>query len=123
MSQNILIVESEPWLGDHYQRIFEKHGFSVDRASHAYAAIDIIDEKPPVAIVMSLMLNGPGALALLHELQSYVDTGSIPVVVCTSLSQVTLEELQPYGVQRLIDSASMQPNDVVGAVRSVLYQS
>lgn len=123
MSQGVLIVESEPWLGDHYQRTFEKHGFSVTRASHAYIAIDMIDENPPAAIVLSLMLNGPSALALLHELQSYVDTGDIPVVVCSSLPQISLEELRPYGVQRLLDSTSMQPNDVVGAVRSVLYRS
>lgn len=119
---HVLIVESEPWLGDHYQRTFERHGYTISRATNAYTAIEMIDEQLPAAIVMSLMLDGPSALGLLHELQSYVDTAAIPVIVCTSLSRITEDELRPYGVHRLIDSTMMQPEEVVGAVRSALYK-
>jgi len=120
MSQIVLIIESEPWLGDQYQQGLEREGFEVTRASNAYTAIDMIDQQTPVAIIMSLLLNGPGALGLLHELQSYVDTADIPVIVCSSLPNLHLDELQPYGVQRLINTTTMQPGDVAAAVRSVL---
>ncbi len=119
-NQSIMVIESEPWLGDHYQRQLEAHGFSVVRASHAYAAIDLVDENPPSAIIMSLLLNGPGALNLLHELQSYVDTADIPVVVCSSMTDLDIDELRPYGVQRIVNSRIMQPSDIVTTVRSVL---
>ncbi len=119
MSATVLVIESEPWLGDHYQRQLESQGFKVTRASHAYDAIDRVEEDSPVAIIMSLLLNGPGALNLLHELQSYSDTADIPVIVCTSIDELSLEELEPYGVHRIINSVTMRPSDVVHAVRSV----
>jgi DNA-binding response OmpR family regulator len=116
----VLVIESEPWLGDHYQRQLEAQGYTVARAFNAYAAIDVVDEKQPVAIIMSLLLNGPGALNLLHELQSYTDTADIPVIVCTNLPNIELEELEPYGVKGLLNTASMKPSDIVATVRSVV---
>ncbi len=35
----VLIVESEPWLADHYQRTLERQGFAITRASNAYSAM------------------------------------------------------------------------------------
>ncbi len=116
----ILIIESEPWLGDHYQHVLERHNFTVARAADGHTAIDMIDDSPPSAIVMSALLHGPSAFALLHELQSYTDTGKIPVIVSSSFSDLTLDDLRPYGVHRLINSISMHPQDIVAAVRSVL---
>lgn len=115
----VLVIESDKWLGDHYQRSLEKHGYEVLRTPNGHEAVDIIDDHMPVAIVMGLLLDGPTGLALLHELQSYVDTAAIPVVICTALSDITLDDLEPYGVQRLINTMTMQPNDVVAAVRGV----
>lgn len=114
----VLVVESEPWLADQYQQGLEGGGFAVFRASNGYSAIDIIDEKQPVAIVMGLMLDGPGAVGLLHELQSYVDTAVIPVIVCTNLPNLDEQVLRAYGVVSIIDSTTMKPDDVVAAVKS-----
>jgi len=119
MAANVLIIESEPWLGDHYQQTMERHGYTVMRATDGHSAIDMIDDNPPQAIIMSVLLHGPSAFALLHELQSYIDTAGIPVIMCSSLSGLVLDDLRPYGVQRLLDSSSMQPQDLVAAVRSV----
>lgn len=119
MTTTVLVVESEPWLGDHFERTLARQGFGVVRASNAYSAMDVIDENLPSAIIMSLSLSGASSLALLHELQTYVDTGKIPVIVCSNLQQLNIDELRPYGVQRLIDSAVMTPDDLVAAVRSV----
>tara|TARA_B100001245_G_scaffold100968_1_gene73452 strand:+ start:1142 stop:1522 length:381 start_codon:yes stop_codon:yes gene_type:complete len=121
-SNTVLVIESEPWLGDHYQRQLEADDFTVVRATNALVAIDIIDETPPVAIVMSMLLDGPGAFNLLHELQSYRDTASIPIITCSKTSDLEIEELRPYGVTRIIDSTTMELNDVVFAVRSTLAE-
>lgn len=120
MSQNVLVIESEPWLGDRYQSALEKGGFGVIRASNAYTAMDLIDDNPPIAIVMNLLLDGPGAIGLLHELQSYVDTASVPVIVCSSSPNLDVEELRPYGVHRLVNSSVMRPADLAATVRSVM---
>lgn len=120
MSQKVVIIESDQWLGDHYQQTLERQGFAVERASHAHSAIDVIDTIIPDAIVLNLTLSGTSGIALLHELQTYVDTTVIPVVVCSNLPDLAGETLRPYGVHRVLDSRSMVPGDLVAAVRSAL---
>lgn len=120
MTQKILVIESDPWLGDHYQRVLERHAMAVLRASNAYSAMDVIDNKIPDAIVMSLGLSGSSSIALLHELQTYTDTARIPIIICCNTNNLSLEELRPYGVHRLIDSTTMQPEDLVAQVRSMM---
>lgn len=120
MTGPVLVVESDTWLGDHYERQLTRHGFVVARAGDPYTAIDVIDEVRPSAIVMSMFLAGSSGLSLLHELQTYTDTARIPVIVCDSPTHFTLDELRPYGVQKLLDPLTMLPDDIVMAVRSVL---
>ena len=68
-----------------------------------------------------MLLAGTTALALLHELQSHTDTAKVPVILCTNLADgLDLEELAPYGVRRIVDKTTMQPDDIVAAVKSVL---
>lgn len=117
----VLIVESEPWLGEQFQRVLQKHGFETELTSNAYSAIDIVDTMQPDIIVMGLLLSGAGGLGLLHELQSYTDTAKVPVIVCSDeTATISLDDLRPYGVLRVLDTGSMQPDDLPAAVRSVL---
>lgn len=116
----VLVIESEPWLGDHYERTLRKNNFHVMRAADPYTAMDMIDEKQPTAIVMNLLLSGASGLGLLHELQTYTDTAKIPVIVYDQAQQFAADDLQPYGVKRLLHLQTMQPGDVVAAIRSVL---
>ena len=120
MNKKVLIVESEPWLADHYQRTLERQGFVIERASNAYSAMDSIDDNLPDAVLMNVSLSGASSIALLHELQAYADTGSLPIIVCGHAGDLTIDELQPYGVKRLVDSMTMRPDDLIAAVRGVL---
>ncbi len=119
--QTILIVEDDEWLAEQQARVLEKAGYKTSVSPHAIAAIDAIDNILPDAIVLDVLLSGSTAFALLHELQSYADTGTIPIVLCTNLAKdMTLEDLRPYGVRRILDKTTMEPVDVVTAIRSVL---
>jgi DNA-binding response OmpR family regulator len=120
MSQKVFLLENDKWLGDQYQQTLETAGFKVTRTTDAYDAMDMIDDDLPDVIVMSLLLSGAGAVGLLHELQSYVDTAKLPVIICTTQSSVSLEDLEPYGVKRLLNSSTMKHDDLAAAVRSVL---
>ena len=121
MSQHVLVIESEPWLGERFEQTLTRAGFGASVTSNAYSAIDMIDDTKPDVIVMRLLLSGVGGLGLLHELQSYADTAAIPVVVCSdAVSELSLEELRPYGVRRILNTAVMRPDDLAVAVRGVL---
>lgn len=117
----VLVVESDPWLGEQFQRTLKKHDFAAELTSNAYSAIDVVDDFRPDIIVMGLLLSGAGGLGLLHELQSYTDTARVPVIVCSDMAAlISPDELQPYGVVRVLDTGVMQPDDLPATVRSVL---
>jgi CheY-like chemotaxis protein len=119
--QSVLIVEDDAWLAEQQLGILAKAGFDVTISPHPIAAIKAIDEIRPDVIVLDVLLTGSTAFTLMHELQSYGDTGNIPIVICTNLaSDLSLDDLKPYGVQRILDKTTMMPDDIVAAVRSVL---
>jgi two-component system OmpR family response regulator len=117
----ILVVEDDVWLAEQHIRVLEKAGYSVTVSPHTIAAIEAIDDIHPSVIILDVLLPGTTAFTLLHEVQSHSDIASIPVILCTNLaSDLKLDDLRPYGVKRLLDKTTMEPSDIVSAVRSVL---
>ncbi len=118
---NILIIEDDQWLAQQQKAILEKAGYHTSISPHAPAAIDMIDLLKPDCIVLDILLPGATGFTLLHELQSYADTGTIPIILCSSLTpDIKKEDVAQYGVKRLLDKTTMTPDDLVTAVRSVL---
>lgn len=117
----VLLVEDDQLLARQFITVLEAQGYSVKHARHAAEAIQHVDIAMPDIIILDLLLPVTTGIALLHELQSYEDTQGVPIVVCTSMADsIRLEELQPYGVQRLIDKTTMQPSDLGAAVRALV---
>lgn len=117
----VLLVEDDPWLAELEVKTLSEAGFLVTHAPHAPSAIVKIDEVQPDVMILDVLLTGSTAFALLHELQSYDDTGELPIILCTNMAEsVKLEDVQSYGVKRIVDKTTMKPDDLVAAVRSVL---
>ncbi len=117
---DVLIVEDDLWLAEQFQRTLEASGFTAVHVANGHSAMETIDEVAPKVIVLDVLLTGGTAMTLLHELQSYIDTSTIPIVLCTNLaSQISLKDVASYGVRRILDKTTMQPDDIVTAVRSV----
>jgi two-component system OmpR family response regulator len=118
---SVLVVEDDKWLAEQYERVLSRAGFRTTIAPHALAAIHAIDETHPDAIILDVLLTGSTAFTLLHELQSYDDSGAIPIIICTNLaSDLKLKDFQPYGVKCILDKTKMVPDDMVVALKSVL---
>lgn len=116
----VLIIEDDAWLVEQFKRVLSDE-YNVKDTTNAWAAIDLIDELKPEAIILDVLLTGSTAFALLHELQSYGDMGMIPVILCTNLAaEMSVDNLKPYGVVRVLDKTSMHPDDLKTAIRSVL---
>lgn len=117
----VLIVEDEAWLAEQQRMLLEKAGYEVEISPHAHAAILQIDTFKPDAIILDVLLPGGTAFALLHELQSYDDIGSVPIIICSgAVGDIPMSELEQYGVKKVLDKTSMKPEDIIGALRSVL---
>ncbi len=121
MTTRVVVVEDDAWLAEHYLRILRRGGYETYHAAHALGAIDIIDDVRPHAILLDVLLTGTTALALLHELRTHADLTAIPIVLATNLAdQIRLEDVESYGVKRILDKATMHPDDITAAVRGVL---
>lgn len=117
----VLIVEDDRWFADGHRARLEAAGYDVAVAAHAHEAIALVDATLPDVIVMDVLLAASTAFALLHELQSYTDTGLIPVVLCSNVAdQFDAVSLAPYGVRRVLDKTTMHPDDIVAAVKACL---
>ena len=120
-ARSILVVEDDEWLGEQHERTLKAAGYHVDVVAHALAAMDMIDNTLPDAIILDVLLAGPNAFTLLHELQSHADLASIPVILCTNSAQdLADEDIAAYGVRQVLDKATMRPDDVIAAVKKVL---
>jgi twitching motility two-component system response regulator PilH len=117
----ILIVEDDEWLAQQHQRMLEAAGIRSDYVAHALAAIDAIDTARPDVLVLDVLLAGPNAFTLLHELQSHSDLAGIPVIFCTnSADELVSEDVAVYGVRYILDKTTMLPGDLVASVKKVL---
>ncbi len=120
MKKLVFIIEDDLWQANQYQLILEAAGYDVQSFDNGVSAIAAVDETRPDVIILDMLLAGTTGLTLLHELQSYTDTGEVPVILCTNLADdIKLSDVVPYGVQRVLDKTSMQPYDLVTAVRSI----
>jgi DNA-binding response OmpR family regulator len=121
MTQRVVVVEDDVWLAEHYLRVLRRAGYETYHAGHALGAIDMIDDVKPHAVLLDVLLTGTTALALLHELRSHADLADVPIVLATNLAdQIALEDVAGYGVKRILDKATMHPEDVIAAIRTVV---
>lgn len=117
----VLLVEDDVWLAELEASVLSKEGYEVQVAHHAPAAIELVDVFKPDVMILDVLLAGSTSFALLHELQTYQDTKHTPIILCTNLAdQFTKEQLEQYGVQRVVNKTTMHPSDLVVAVKAVL---
>ena len=118
---SVLIVEDDDWFAEQQMRILKKAGYHVDRVTHGLDAIEALDESLPDILILDIFLPGTNVVTLLHELQSHEDLASIPVIICSnSAAELSQEMLQTYGVRHIVDKTTMQPSDLVAAVKREL---
>lgn len=117
--KHVLIIEDDAWLADSYGRMIEGGGFEVSTVQYAEAAIDILNKIPIDLILADMLLDTNTVLPLLHELQTYTDTQQIPVIVCTSLDNPSVDVgvLHGYGVVSVLNKATLTPEQLLLSVR------
>lgn len=119
--KKILVVEDDEWLAEQYERILSKNEYEIFMVNNALSAMDVLDNSKIDAIVLDILLPENTAFELLNELQSYADTGCIPVVVCSSLAgEISFDDIKPYGVVGILDKTVMAPNDLLLELTKIL---
>lgn len=122
MSQpTVLIIDDEAWQRGIYERLLTKAGYRCRQATHPAEAIALVEQATPSVIVLDALLEGNTAFVLLNELQSDATLAAIPIVLSTNIAaDLSLRDMAPYGVRRIIDKTTAHPADIVTAVKAVL---
>ena len=119
--RNILIVEDDEWVAEQHVRVLETAGYQAEYVTNALDAVEVLDARTPDVVVLDVLLTGQNAFTLLHELRSHSDLASIPVVLCTNSAEaLATEDTAVYGVRQVLDKTTMQPQDLIAAVKKVL---
>lgn len=122
MKKNVLIVEDSPVWATLLKQYCESIGLESRVADSPQAVLDELDRQPSDLILLDMLLATETGMALLNEMKSYDDLSKIPVVVCSSVLELDIEELKPYGVVEIVDKATTTPDEIKQILRRVLYE-
>ena len=126
MSITLLLVEDDVWLAELYRDIFElEPGCRVLMAGSATAALEVLDENSNIdLIVLDMFLPEHNGVEFLHEMTSYNDINTIPVIILSSVYQhefgMSKERWRHYGVVEHLYKPETKPKDLVIAVKKQL---
>lgn len=115
-----LIVEDDPIWVSVLGQYCKSCDVDTAVATSPQAAMDDIDKLRPDVIIVDMLLAAETGMALLNEMRGYDDLSRIPIIVCSGVQSLTLEQLAPFGVRQVIDKSTMQPDDFKAALRSAL---
>ncbi len=120
--KKVLLIEDDRWLADSYMHVLAHGGYDVSWAETAETAMRLVEESMPDCIVADVMLGGHTVFSLLHELQSYDDTQSIPVILCSNLTHDALdrERLRQYGVTAVLDKGTLTSDRLSLAIKDAV---
>ncbi len=119
--QPVLVVEddSDTLLG--LNRILEHEGWTTRLAMDGFQALSALQEAPPCALVLDLMLPGMDGFQLLAEMQGNPAWSNIPVLILTA-KELTTEDLallKAPQVHRVFRKGACSKEELVEAVKDI----
>ncbi|MDR2336528.1 MAG: response regulator [Candidatus Nomurabacteria bacterium] len=86
--------------------------------SNGIEAMKALNDETPELIILDVLLVGPTGFSFLNELQSYDDTGKIPVILVSSVAgSMKNSDLAEYGVVAIFDKATLLPEELAAEVK------
>jgi len=122
-SLEFFILEDDPI----FARLFSKslrRAFPNSTVSTFENAIDAISAlpdgcTPPSVIILDVLLTGPDGFTFLNEIASYSDLSNIPIIIVSSLN-FPMQTLASYNVKKILNKATMTPQDLPAAISEIL---
>ncbi len=118
---SVLVVEDDKFLRDLIQEKLQKEGFSVLSAVDGEEGLRLINEQPPLLILLDLILPGVDGFEVLRRLKADPKTASIPVIVLSNLGQKEdMDRAMHDGAEDFMVKARFTPSEIVAKIRDTL---
>ena len=115
----ILLVDDDAWFSDSLVASLADH--SVIRTPDPDQVFDLIEQYQPDVLLADVMLGARNLFALLHEMQSYLDTRDLPVVIISAIAgQIEPTDVATLGVRAILDKAEVTPEKLRECIMSVI---
>ncbi len=115
----LLIVDDDAWFSDTLTASLDS--YVVIRTPDPDEVFDLIERHHPDLIIADVMLGARNVFALLQEMQSYLDTRDIPIVILSALAgQIDLDDVKQLGIQAVLDKAEITPETLVDCINDVI---
>lgn len=122
-SLEFFILEDDPI----FARLFSKSlrrafpDSTVNIFENAIDAINALPDgcTPPSVIILDVLLTGPDGFTFLNEIASYSDLSCVPIIIVSSLN-FPMQTLESYNVKKILNKATMTPQDLPAAISEIL---
>ncbi|NET57000.1 MAG: response regulator transcription factor [Symploca sp. SIO2E6] len=120
MSAQLLLVDDEPGLREAVQDYLQEHGFTVQAASNAGDAWQMLQTKTPDLVISDIMMPKVDGYQFLEQLRDDPRFKSLPVVFLTARGMTT-DRIQGYqaGCDAYL-SKPFDPDELVAIVENLL---
>jgi CheY-like chemotaxis protein len=99
---------------------YDELSFDIKIVNSPEKVFDVIEAWWPDVMLADVVLGAKNLFVLLHEMQSYVDTRELPVVILSSISQqIGAANLKNFNVRKVLDKAKITPDVLWQTLREV----
>jgi DNA-binding response OmpR family regulator len=118
--KRILITDDDKFMADLYRHRFQTEGFAVSLASDGRSAIAALEEDPPDAVLLDLMLPDINGLEVLKFIRNHEKLAQLPVVVLSTSCAGILNMASQAGATRCLNKSDCTPSVLVKSLRDAI---
>lgn len=116
----ILFLEDDKWFTDSIIS-FLGHDFEIRVCSDPEKVFKILENWLPDLLLADVMLGAKNLFVLMNEMQSYIDTRNLNVVILSSVaSHVNQNDVTKFNVKKILDKSKITPETLLKILMEVL---
>jgi PAS domain S-box-containing protein len=118
VATRVLVADDDPYVVEMLRAVLEERGYDVVGVTDGKAALDVIDDEQPAAVVLDLAMPGTGGAEVLSRLRLSAATADVPVVVVSGTRPVEALETAALADGWLVKP--VDPPSLLETVRDVI---
>lgn len=121
---HILLIESDIFLADIYEKNLLMEDFRVTKAVNGERALKILETKGADLVVLSILLPKMNGFEVLAAIKNNPKIAQIPVVMLSKLGTADdVKKSMDLGANSHIIKTHFMPSEIVDKIKKVLYNS
>ncbi|MFD6177110.1 MULTISPECIES: hybrid sensor histidine kinase/response regulator [unclassified Isoptericola] len=114
----VVVVDDDSYVVEVLREVLEERGYDVVGVTDGRAAVDVVEDEHPAAVVLDLAMPGTGGTEILRRLRRSAATAQLPVVVVSGTSPADARETAALADGWLVKP--VDPDRLVETVREVI---